>query len=152
MLSGPAFPSDSFIFPFIYVCVPLRPVGSRCQGHDNEWTECPSSWSAQLREETGKHIAQAERSWDAAEARRGPRSGQEQADLPPGVKGAKQGGVGFLDGGDSQAGCPEARTTDLWVSQSSYKQSALHNKGDLFSDVTEKSRPREGGSHDQIGT
>lgn len=115
-------------------------------------TECPSSWSAQLREETGKHIAQAERSWDAAEARRGPRSGQARADLPPGVKGAKQGGVGFLDGGDSQAGCPEARTTDLWVSQSSYKQSALHNKGDLFSDVTEKSRPREGGSHDQIGT
>ena len=55
-------------------------------------TECPSSWSAQLREETGKHIAQAERSRDAAEARRGPRSGQEQADLPPGVKGAKQGG------------------------------------------------------------
>ena len=67
--------------------------------------------SAQLREETDKHTAQAERSRDATDARRGPRAGQAWADLPPRVKGAKQGGVDFLDGGDGQAGCPEARTT-----------------------------------------
>lgn len=86
--------------------------------------------------------------------RRGPRSGQAWADLPPRVKGAKQGGVDFLDGGDSQAGCRGQNNCDLWISHvaSSYKQSALHNKGDLFSDVTEKSRPREGGSHDQVWT
>ena len=103
-------------------------------------TECPSSWSAQLREETDKHTAQAERSRDAAEARRGPRSGQAWADLPPGVKGAKQGGVGFLDGGDSQAGCPEARTTVTCGSVSQVTSSLLYTIKGIYSLMSLKSQ------------
>lgn len=68
---------------------------------------------------------------------------------PPSRSLGSQAGRGGFPGrcGDGQAGCRGQNNCALWVSPvaSSYKQSALHNKGDLFSDVTEKSRPREGG-------
>lgn len=86
---------------------------------------------------------------------RGPCSGQAWADLPLESRQPSRvrwvfwmvwGWPGWVPRG--QKNC------DLWVSHvaSNYKQSALHNKGDLFSDVTEKSRPREGGRQDQVGT
>lgn len=138
VLLGQLPPLTLWLFPFIYVCVPFTPCGFPMSARTMSGTEAhPHTPSSGRRQTSTQH---RQRGADARQERPLLKPGRP----PPRVKGAKQGGVDFLDGGDGQAGCRGRNNCDLWISHvaSSYKQSALAtNKGDLFSDVTESQGP-----------